>query len=253
MLQNDLNSWGEYSWCLWSWWSHCGRSSACIHAVSVYLHPSLSKTSFWVSCHLWKTLYEVPAHLWVGCSSDVKLFLMWATEAGWVGGLLAVLNPGRSLGSGNASLVQARSCFHIKNSVGRQSPASVCSLQLGSNQNLASSPLDSPSVLKAFQSAVWCPGAPSRSFLAWFGQKKWSNTLENPVDVPFNLWGLWCCHVTLFLCLLLLVLICPLPSYNSSYEFLYSIFAPRFKEWVWGVCVWLFSFFFFFFFVCVCV
>lgn len=71
------------------------------------------------------------------------------------------------------------------------------------------SPLDFPhSVLKASQSVVLLVlfgvsgflRVPSRVLCS--GEMRWPNNIENPVDVPFNLWGLWCHSITLFLCLL---------------------------------------------------
>lgn len=138
--------------------------------------------------------------------------------------------------------------YQIKLCVGRQSPASFCSLHLGHNQNLAASPLYPPLDLKSFSVSaaaciIWCLGLLENAIHVFCsGEMKWPNNIENPVDVPFNLWGLSCHSITLFVCLLWLVLICPLPSYNSYWILIFYSCTALQRVGV-GVCVVSLAFF----------
>lgn len=110
---------------------HCGRSIAFAFAWCPYTH-TLSHPS--LKDHLLGLVYAQPGifekhHIkppacvsGVGCSSGAQLFQMRTIEGGWLEwspGFMcaAVLNPNRSLGAGNTSLVQLRSCFSIQNEV----------------------------------------------------------------------------------------------------------------------------------------
>lgn len=148
-------------------WSHCARSAfACM--LSVYTHSPLSQKPALVSrvCtawHLWKTPYKIPAHLWIGCSSDVKVFLVWAAEAGWVGGspacvYPAVLNPADPWAQAMPAQCRPGAAFIQKIVLeGKTLPPFVlCSWDLIRIWHPVF--LTPPSILKAFQSAVWCPG-----------------------------------------------------------------------------------------------
>lgn len=98
-------------------------------------------------------------------------------------------------GAGNTSVVQARSCFNIQNKAleGKALPPFVlCSW--GIIRIWQPVPLKPHSILKASQSMVllgstlWCLGllrTSSRSFLTWFGQTKWPNTIEKSNRLSF--------------------------------------------------------------------
>lgn len=179
------------------WKKHC----LCMHIVSVYTHTPPLKDQLlglvYAQLGIFGKQHKKPAaHLKSKLQQWCETVLLLCTaEGGWYV-RAAVLNPNRSLGAGDASLVQVRSCFNIQNKVlwGKVLPPFVlCSWGIiGIWQPVLLTP---HSILKASQltvllgSAVWCLRLlrTSPSFLTWFGQMKWPNTIENPVDLPFNL------------------------------------------------------------------